>query len=144
MKLKIFVIVALLCIPTLPLISVASDFDGSKPLICSVIKTTECTMMKGCQEVMAEEINLPRFLWVDVGKKIIQSQKTGDDIRKSEIERIEVVDSKLILQGAEQGIEGIRDGYGWTMAIMQKTGYMVLTASGDFTADVIFGACTPQ
>ena len=53
------------------------------------------------------------------------------------------MDSKLIIQGAEQGYEDIRDGFGWTIAIMQDTGQMVLTASGDFVGDVAFGVCTP-
>jgi hypothetical protein len=144
MKYKFITVLAILCIPTLPLISIAGDFNGSKPLICSVIKSTECTMMKGCHEVMAEEINLPRFLWVDVEKKVIQSNKSGENARKSEIKRTELIDNKLILQGSEQDRDDIRDGYGWTVAIMQNTGYMVITASGDFTADVIFGVCTPQ
>jgi hypothetical protein len=101
-------------------------------------------MAKGCQEVMAGDINMPRFIWIDVGKKIMQNKKTGDNVRKSEIERIEVVDNKLILQGAEQGREDLRDGFGWTMAIMQDTGQLVLSASGDHVGDVIFGFCTPQ
>jgi hypothetical protein len=144
MNYKIIFVLTLLFLSTLPIISQAGDFDGSKPLICSVIKSTECTMMKGCHDVMAEEINLPRFLWVDVGKKVIQSNKSGENARKSEIKRAELIDNKLILQGAEQSREDIQDGFGWTMAIMQNTGYMVLSASGDFTVDVIFGACTPQ
>ena len=90
-----------------------------------------------------EEINLPRYLWVNVGQKTIQDKKTGDDTRKSRIESLKQVDGKLILQGAEQGREGVRDGYGWTIAIMEDTGQMVLTASGDLAAVAAFGACTP-
>ena len=47
-----------------------------------------------------------------------------------------------MLQGADDGIEGVRDGLGWTMAINDTTGKMVLTASGDSFALVVFGACT--
>ena len=101
-------------------------------------------MGEGCKEVTAEEINLPRYLWINVGKKTIQSKKTGDDSRKSQIERVKKVDGKLMLQGAEQGRENVRDGYGWTIAIMEDTGQMVLTASGDLVGDVAFGICTLQ
>ena len=52
-------------------------------------------------------------------------------------------DGKLILQGAEDGVEGVRDGLGWTLAISEEIGRMVLTASGDNVGFVIFGACTP-
>jgi hypothetical protein len=94
--------------------------------------------------VSAEDINLPRFFWIDVGKKTIQSKKQGDDVRKSQIDQVKHVDGKLMLQGAEQGSEDIRDGFGWTIAIMEDTGQMVLTASGDLVGDVAFGVCTTQ
>ena len=41
------------------------------------------------------------------------------------------------------GVEGVRDGLGWTLAIAEDTGKAVLTASGDKVGFVIFGACTP-
>lgn len=142
---KIFVItLALLFISTTPLLSIAGDFDGSKPLLCTVIDVTECIMGERCKEVTAEEINLPRYLWINVGNKTIQSKKTGDDSRKSQIEHVKNVDGKLMLQGAEQGREDVPDGFGWTIAIMEDTGQMVLTASGDLVAEVAFGVCTSQ
>ena len=144
MKKTVVAIFALLCISTTPLPSIASDFDGSKPFLCTVIDVTECIMGEECKEVRVEEINLPRYLWINVGKKIIQSQKTGDDARKSPIEHVKNLDGKLMLQGAEQGWENVRDGFGWTIAIMEDTGQMVLTASGYLVAEVAFGVCTSQ
>jgi len=59
------------------------------------------------------------------------------------IEPSEVVDGRLILQGAEDGLEGVRDGIGWSLSIDETSGDMVLTGSGADVAFVIFGACTP-
>jgi hypothetical protein len=143
MNKTIGLLLTLLCVPAMPLLAVAGDFDGSKPLVCTVIEASECIMGEGCKAVAPDEINLPRYLWVNVGQKTIQDKKTGDDTRKSRIESLKQVDGKLILQGAEQGREGVRDGYGWTIAIMEDTGQMVLTASGDLVAVAAFGACTP-
>jgi hypothetical protein len=53
------------------------------------------------------------------------------------------LDGKLILQGAEDGIENVRDGLGWTAAISEETGKFILTASGEEVAFVVFGACIP-
>jgi hypothetical protein len=36
----------------------------------------------------------------------------------------------------------VRDGFGWTVAIMEDGGQMVLSASGDMVAISAFGACT--
>jgi hypothetical protein len=66
-----------------------------------------------------------------------------DETPATAIERQEVVDGKLILQGAEDGYEKIHDGLGWTIAISEGSGQVVLTASGDQVAFVVFGASLP-
>jgi hypothetical protein len=55
---------------------------------------------------------------------------------------LEHIDGKLIIEGAQDGIENVRDGLGWTMAINEESGEMVLTAAGDRVGFVVFGACT--
>jgi hypothetical protein len=125
-------------------LAAAGDFDGSQPLLCTVAEVTECLAGEKCKEVAAEAINLPRLLWIDVAKKTIQSKTAGHETRKSQIDQAKNVDGKLMLQGAEQGGDDIRDGFGWTIAIMEDTGQMVLTASGDLVGDVAFGVCTTQ
>jgi hypothetical protein len=130
------------CISLLPSPSLAGDFDGSKPLICTAISVNECIEGEGCKSVAPEEVNLPRYLWLDAAKKSIQDRKSGEG-RKSVIESVKRVDGKLILQGAEDGRPDVRDGFGWTIAIMEESGQMVMTASGDMVAISVFGACTP-
>jgi len=138
----IVIMLAIGCISFGPTLVIASDFDGSQPLLCTVNDVTECLAGEKCKEVSAEDINLPRILWIDVAKKTIQSKKQGDDARKSQIDQVKHVDGKLVLQGAEEGSGDFRDGFGWTIAIMEDTGQMVLTASGDLVGDVAFGMCT--
>jgi len=122
----------------------AGDFDGSKPMICATIQAIECSPDSGCTEVSLESAGLPRFAVIDIPeKKIYPTKETGIN-RFSTIERIETVDGKLILQGAEDGIKGVRDGLGWTIAVAEESGELVLTASGDGVAFVVFGACTIQ
>lgn len=130
------------CVSVMPPNSVAGDFDGSKPMVCTVIEANECLMGEGCKAVAPADVNLPRYLWIDVAKKTVQSAKGGDAARKSPIEGVKRFDSKLILQGAEDGQEGVRDGFGWSLAIMEDTGQVVLSASGDLFAVTAFGACT--
>jgi len=133
----------LLCICIVPLISVADDFDGSRPLLFSVISAMECTPDDGCRAVTIESLDLPRFLKIDLNKKTIDPISESDTRPGSVIERMERVDGKLILQGAEDGYASVRDGLGWTIAIAEGTGKVVMTASGDQVAFVVFGACLP-
>lgn len=122
----------------------AGDFDGSKPLLFSVARIMECTPVEGCKDVSAEEVGLPRFLKIDFAKKTIRPVRGGGDIPDTAIERSERVDGKLILQGAEDGYADMKDGLGWTMAISEESGQVVLTASGDEVGFVVFGACLPM
>ena len=137
MKKMIFMLLAICLIPCA---STAADFDGSQPLLCAFTKAIECSPTEGCQEVAIEDINLRQFININVKNRTVKA--TGKDSKKTQIENIEHIDGKLILQGAADGVEGVRDGVGWTAAIMEDTGKLVLTASGDQVGFVVFGACT--
>lgn len=124
----------------------AGEFDGSAPMLCAVVRAMECVPDRGCTEITLESAGLPRFAVIDPEKKHIR--RAGDNLpgqtgtRTSAIEGITSIDGKLILQGAEDGIEGVRDGLGWTIAVEEESGDLVLTASGHDVAFVVFGACT--
>ena len=60
------------------------------------------------------------------------------------VERVEHLDGKLVLQGADDGVEDVRDGLAWSMSISEDTGKMVLSAAGDGFAMVVFGACAQK
>ncbi len=141
-KFSVALVIFLLC--GTPVLSSAGGFDGSQPMVCATLKVIECTPLDSCSEVSLESVGLPRFAVIDVPQKVIHPTGDAAAERVSAIERMETVDGKLILQSAEEGLEGIRDGLGWTIAIVIETGELVLTASGDGVAFVVYGACTTQ
>ena len=143
MKIYNWIVCAFLCSIFAASAVGAGDFDGSKPLLISVIRVMECTPDGSCREVTPASIELPQFLKIDFNNKTIRPAAADDDTPATTIERQEVVDGKLILQGAEDGYEKMRDGLGWTMAISEATGQVVLTAAGEGVAFVIFGAGIP-
>ena len=131
------VIIGMFSLPVL-----AGDFDGSKPLICAVMDLVECQPGGKCQQVTAEDVGIPHFLKINFKEKKISATHADGSKRSTTIENFEKIDGKVIIQGAEDGIEGVRDGVGWSLAIAEETGKTVLTASGDEVGFVIFGACT--
>jgi hypothetical protein len=130
----------IICMFSLPVL--AGDFDGSKPLICAVMDIVECQPGGKCQQVTAEDVGIPHFLKINFKEKKISATHPDGSKKITEIENFEKIDGKIIIQGAEDGIEGVRDGVGWSLAIAEETGKTVLTASGDEVGFVIFGACT--
>ena len=88
--------------------------------------------------------NRKKFAVVNLGliQKFIDAKKLSAKKEITTIERLEHIDGKLIIEGAQDGLENVRDGLGWTMAINEESGEMVLTAAGDRVGFVVFGACT--
>jgi len=130
----------IICMFSVP--AVAGNFDGSKELLCAVMNIVECQPGGQCQHVTAEEVGIPNFLRIDFQKKQLRATFGDGSKKRSEIKNLAKIDGKVILQGAEDGIEGVRDGLGWSLAVDEEIGKMVLTASGDAVAFVMFGACT--
>ncbi|TNF53082.1 MAG: hypothetical protein JSV71_04400 [Nitrospiraceae bacterium] len=126
-----------------PLQVSAADFDGSKTLLCSLFDAMECTEETLCQKVTTEDINAPQFVKIDFNKGMIIPVQGGSGKKGTAIENKERIDGKLFLQGAEDGFERYEDGLGWSIAIKESTGRLVLTASGGDVGFFILGACTP-
>ena len=57
--------------------------------------------------------------------------------------RIAHVENMIVLQGVDEGAEGVEDGLAWSLVISKEDGRAVLSASGDGTAYVVFGRCAP-
>ena len=123
--LKVFTTLALI-FAAAPLAAQAADFDGSKALLCSLISITECTADGGCQKTTIENAGMPQFLKVDVPNKTIAPAPLIEGRKPTPVERMEQVEGKLILQGAEDGVENVHDGLGWTAAISEETGNLSL------------------
>lgn len=140
---KIYMMVLALVLSSAGVSVVAAEFDGKKPLLCASMEIMECVAGAECQRVTAEAIDAPNFLRVDLKKKQITVKRPNGRQQNSKIKSVAKQDEKLILQGVEDGRKELRDGLGWTVAIAEDSGKMVLTASGDEVAFVIFGACTP-
>ena len=136
--------VAMLCIFFLPLSVTAGDYDGSKQLYCAITDGVQCLPGGECQTVEPWDANLPVFLVLNFKKKIITTPNKECGDRSSKIESSKLIDGKLMVQGAEDGAEGVQDGVAWSFAISESTGKMVLTESAEGIGFVFFGACTPQ
>jgi len=143
MKIVLPASIAVLLLLSLAMSATAEDFDGSKPLLCSVISVIENTPGNGCIEVAPESVAVPRFLTIDFEEKSVRPAGKSEGDRSSTIKRMERMRGKLILQGADEGIRDVRDSVGWTATISEETGRFVLTASGNEEAFIVYGACLP-
>jgi hypothetical protein len=126
----------------MPLSSSADDFDGSKQLSGSVEKVLEINQFKISSDVDPDTVGLPRNFVIDFDERTVRPSKDSLVRRISRIRHIGHIENKLVLQGVEEGVENVDDGLAWSIAISKKTGKVVLSASGNGVAYVVFGTCT--
>ena len=126
----------------LPYSVTAGSFDGSANLLCAPQTVIECGPGGECAQATPASVNLPNFFQIDFARKMISAIPVTENSRKSRIKNIEQLAGKLILQGAGNETKKNKEGLGWSMAISEDTGSIVMSAAGDQEAFVIFGACT--
>lgn len=113
----------------------AGDFDGTKPLICAVIKTVSCPRNEDIETGTAEDIDLPQFFYIDFEKKVVTGKAADGEVRETKIDSLKHEDGKLILQGVQRG-------KAWSAVINEESGKTTITGANDETAFVVFAACT--
>jgi len=114
----------------------ASDYDGSKPLVCAAIEAVACRPEVECKRGTAESLGLPQFFWFDIAAKTVAEKGLDGQTRSTAIQTVSRGPTQMILQGS-------KDNLGWTGVISKASGKLTLTGSDGKVAMAIFGACTP-
>lgn len=122
----------------------AADLDAERPFLCAVAEVYECSLDEGCVDLSTDEINVPAILRIDFAKGEIHGVLDDGATRQSKALNKQVLESKLMMQGIEQGYEDERDGSGWSLAVTQDTKEMVLTSSTDESGFVMLGSCVQE
>jgi hypothetical protein len=112
-----------------------SAADEPGPWLCTPTEEITCVETGECDTDAFESLNLPPFIKID----LVAKQMSGADEGITEaagVERVERVDGRVILQG-------VQHGRGWSMVIVEESGNMTLSVSGEDDAWVAFGDCEP-
>jgi len=115
--------------------SFVSAADESGPWLCAPTQEIACEQTGKCETNASESLNLPSFIKIDLVTKRASGVEEGQE-EVADIQRVERVDGRLILQGSQ-------NGRGWSAVIVEDTGRMTLSVSGEDTVWLAFGVCTP-
>jgi len=108
----------------------ASDFDGSKRLICATVEARDCVSGGECFRGLPDEVGAPAFVRIDFEKKSLFGPHRTAPIRSMEKD-----ERQLLLQGVELG-------YVWVIALDQESGRFSASLTNREGAFVLFGSCT--
>jgi hypothetical protein len=113
----------------LPLAPLAAD-----PLICSLSSIRSCDELTGCEPVLHEEYNIPRFWKVDLEQRTITATRPDGSEATTKIQ-------SLTGRLTRASIQGVENGRAWS-ATIGDDGSLSLVVSGEGFGFVGFGACT--
>ena len=123
--------------------AIAGDFDGSKPLSGVTGKIIEINQYKIIDGVDPDTVGLPKKFLVDFNSKTLRPSKDSLVRRTITFKSLEHIEDKMVMQGVDEGVEGVDDGLAWSLTISKKNGNAILSAAGDGVAYVVFGICKP-
>ncbi len=121
----------------------AGDFDGSTPLSGTIGNVIEINRYRIADDVDPDTVGLPKEFLIDFKAKVIRPSNDSLVRRKISINSVAAVENKTVIQGVDEGVEGVEDGLAWSLTISKKDGSAVLSASGNGVAYVVFSVCTP-
>jgi hypothetical protein len=122
---------ALLSLGLLASTASAAPLDGTVPMLCALNSVVECTRRGDCERSTPEDAQVPPFVRIDVGKRLLS---TVDGGRTSPIASVQRANGRLMVQGTQN--ERV-----WGAVINEQTGQMSATVGEDDGAIVISGTC---
>lgn len=78
----------------------ADDLTGAERLLCVTIEIAACSEESPCEAVSAEELNVPRFLKVDLAQRLLSTTEASGENRQTRIEHLRRVEQQA--QQAQQ------------------------------------------
>jgi hypothetical protein len=121
----------------------AGDFDGSRPLSGITGKIVEINSYQVIDGVDADTVGLPNKFLIDFNARTLRAAKDSRVRKTIAFKRLVHIENQIVLQGVDEGVEGVEDGLAWSLTISKKDGKAVLSASGNGVAYVVFGVCRP-
>jgi len=100
--------------------AIASDFDGSKPLSGVTGKIIEINQYKIIDDVDPDTVGLPKKFLIDFNSKTLRPSKDSLVRRTITFNSLVHIENKMVMQGVDEGVDGVDDGLAWSLTISKK------------------------
>ena len=121
----------------------ADGFYCSRQLHGVTGRIVEINRYRISDDIDPSTVGLPTQFLIDFeSKKLIPSK--GSRVRRIvSFKGVDHIENKIVIQGVDEGIEGVLDGVAWSLVISKNNGKSVLSVARDGVAYVVFGVCKP-
>jgi hypothetical protein len=117
--------------------AMAEDLTGRDRFLCSARNVTACTEDGVCVNGTPLEFNVPQFVEVDLGAKMLSTTAAAPEYRTTPINHLKREDGVILLQGSQ----GDR---AFSFMINESLGLATVAIATDGFNIGVFGACTPM
>ena len=121
----------------------ADGFYCSRQLSGVTGRIIEINRYRIRDDIEPSTVGLPTQFLIDFeSKKLIPSK--GSRVRRIvSFKGVDHIENKIVIQGVDEGLEGVVDGFAWSLVISKNNGKSVLSVAGDGVAYAVFGVCKP-
>jgi hypothetical protein len=135
MKKRVSILPGALALAFLALPAFADEIKGADRILCSISSVNHCSEDNECSDDIPSNINVPKFMEVDLAGKKVQSTKASGENRSSSVD--------LKRDGGLVIIQGFENGRAFSIVISETTGRSSMAVARDGIVVSAFGACTP-
>jgi hypothetical protein len=108
----------------------------ARNILCTVLDTHVCIETAGCADVLAEELNVPRFIRIDTKERTLATTEASGENRETVVDSVQRNAGQITLQGVESG-------RAFSLFISESTGLSTFAAAAEGRSVSVFGICTP-
>jgi len=121
----------------------ADGYYCSRKLSGVTSRVVEINRYRILDGIEPRTVGLPTQFHVDFESKMLIPAKGSRVTRRVSFKGVDPMEDKLVIQGVDEGIAGVRDEVAWSLVISKKNGESVLSVAGDGVAYAVFGVCKP-
>jgi hypothetical protein len=120
----------------LPTMLLADDLTGSTKFVCTSWQAARCTADGTCETTPPWKLNIPDFVRLDLGAKMIATTGSASENRTTPIDGAQRDNGLIVLHG----VQGQR---AWSWVINESSGEGTLMINSESEGLTIFSTCTP-
>lgn len=114
----------------------ADPLGDARDVLCTVLDVHVCVEAAGCADVLAEELNVPRFIQVDTQDKKLSTTEASGEQRETVVDSVQRDAGQITLQGVESG-------RAFSLFISESSGLATFASAAEGRSVSAFGICTP-
>jgi hypothetical protein len=114
----------------------ADPLGDAQVFLCTAMEVRTCAPDEECARTSAWALNVPYFIEVDLGRRLLSTTQASGENRTTPIKHVESDEGFHYLQGVEAG-------RAFSFVVNRETGRMTVSVARADLSVSAFGQCTP-